>query len=526
MTGALATAGPLHHMSRHPPPCEDNGSHMNISFTNARARVLTGATVAAFLASTSAHALEGKALFDALIGKAKDVSVTYDSVEESGPASFTLKGVTWNNADGSVTKAPEMVFEEFREDGETFSFARVFAPTFTTVAKNGAVTEGAGLESTGGSAPAALLEGDLEGAKNGRMKLGSLSVGNLKTDNDQDGTFESSLGGMVLKDADVPLDWRYTPEQISAASGPAAAPLTIDSFAITDIAFTDPNNGVTFELGNFSFGGVNLPTTLEAEPLDWAKVYDDISIDGLKAARGDKPFLSWDTLTATVTEASESVVNSTSELKNLFLDLEQAPNADPQQIQALKDLGYAQLRVDARGDGSYDVQSGRVAIDNLTLDVADLAELSMSYVMTGYTPEVARTINQLSAAQSAGQGPDLGKMFEVLSNLKLESMNVALKDDSGTRKILDYFAAQQGTTGDQVANMAPIMISAAMRQIQAPEFTKEVSDAVATYLKNPGTLKVSVNPEAAPTFSQIVQSALQSPKFVIDLLDVKVEATN
>lgn len=506
---------------------------MNISFTKAameaasgaRARVLTGAALATLLASTSAHALEGKALFDQMIDKAKGVSVAYEEFEETGPASFVLRDVTWNNADGSVTTTPEMVFEAFREDGTTFSYGRIFAPSFTTQNASGGVTEVDEVEITNGAFPASLLDGDLDGAKDGRVKLGSMSVANMRSDNDKDGTIDASVGSFVLKDADVPLDWRFSPEQIAAASGPAAAPLTLDSFAMQDLSFTDPNNGVSFKLDNFSFSGVNVPTSLDAEPMEWAKVYDDVSIDGLSATRGDKPFMSWDTLSAEVTDAGASLIKSTSQIKNLFLDLEQAPNADPATVTALKDLGYAQLRIDAQGDGSYDVQSGRVAIDNLVFDIAEFAELSMSYVMTGYTPEVARQVNQLSAVQP-GQSPDLGQIFQIASKLKLESLDIALKDDSGTRKLLDYFAAQQGQTGDQIANMAPIMISAAMRQIQAPEFTKTVSDAVASYLQNPGTLRVSVMPDEAPTFSAIAQAALQSPKFVIDLLDVKVEATN
>ena len=499
---------------------------MNISFTTARARVLSGATVAALLASTSAHALEGRALFDKLFADAKGVSVSYASHEDTGPASFILRDVTFDTKDGGKTTAPEITVENMREDGTTFSYDRAAVPELTTTTKDGAVTKMRGFEATGAAAPAQFLVGNFENAKDGRVKLGSLVIEEFTTDVGGDGTIESSSGLLTLKDLDVPLDWRYTPEQIQAASGEPAAPLTIDSFTLKDWTFKDPNNGTDFSVANISFSGVDVPTTFDVEPMAWAKVYDDISIEGVSAARGGNPFLSWDTLTATVSDAGQSVIESKSRLDNLFLDLEQAPNADPAQIQALKDLGYAQLRVNAVGDGSYDVQSGRVAVDQVRLDIADFAELSMSYVMTGYTPEVARTVNQLSAGQQPGQPPNLGQLFGVLSQLKLEKLDVALKDDSGTRKILDYVAQQQGTTGDQVANMAPIMISAAMRQIQAPEFTKEVSDAVATYLQNPGTLTVSVNPDQSPTFSQIAQAALQSPKFVIDLLKVKVEATN
>ena len=498
---------------------------MNMMLTKPRA-VLASATLLALMSSTSAFALEGKALFDKLMENSK-ATITYDNLIEEGTGSFTMTGVKIASPANDGATMEKLSFTNLREDGEDVAFDAASVEGFK-VADEGRTTTMTSMSMGDASMPRKLLQADAladPANRTGRVKLGSMKASGLETDLNNDGTVDNVIASIGIDGLDVPLDWRLGPNLSGTASGPPADPMLLSSLTLEGFDANNPD-GTAFTLGSFALNGVRMPTTFDVPVEELATIYRDIAVGPLSASRGGKRFFAWDNLSASVTPGDGSSIRTSSKLDGLFADLTAAPNADPNMIKALNDLGYAQLTASAVGNGSYDIKTGRVAVEEVSLDVKDLAKLSMSYVMTGYTPEVARAINQISTASAGGGQPDFGKLFTVLSDLKLESVNVAVQDQSGTKKILDYFAQQQGATGEQLAQQGPLLVTLGMKDLNMPEFTKQVADAVGSYLMNPGTLSIKVEPETPPTLSQLVQAGMQSPKFLVDLLDVKVEATN
>lgn len=513
---------------------------MNISLTRSTTRrsgaLATAATLALLMSGTSAFALEGKALFDKVMATSK-ATITYETIEEDG-ASFVMRGVTVTSSTGEPGSADEFAFTNLREEGEAIVFDSATLTNMKSRANNENTTTASSFTFSNVSFPAKLAEGNVEAAKSGRVRIGSATITDMATDEGSDGTVDMSIASIEITGLNTPLDWNYTPEALSGAGsggGGATAqdaagaqegePFTLGSFAMKDLKFSQDGTGVN--LGTFSVNGVSLPTTLAAPIQDFAKVYDTIAMNGLEMSAGGKRFFAWDELSARILPSEGGAIRSESKLVNFFADLAAAPNADPAALKALTDLGYAQMTGNMTGNGSYDVESGRIAIDKLELAIDRLAALDISYVMTGYTPEVARQISAISA--QAGQGGGNGNPMAVLGllgQLKLESVSFSLKDDSGTKKLLDYFAAQQGTTGDQLAAGVPFLISAGMQQLNMPEFTQSVSTAVGNFLQNPGTLTISAKPSQAVPLFQAFITGQQSPKAAVEMMNVQVEATN
>ena len=488
-------------------------------------RTITVASLALLMSSTSALALEGKALLEELLGKNRD-RIAYGSIEETAADSFVLSDVKITTEDGTVQTAKRIAFEDFREEGPLVAVGTMTAEGFASPVKNEEGKEGSASVGTftvrEARLPRELFGGKIENAKGERVAIGSLTLESLEGDNDGDGKNDYRLARFGIEGLDAPLDWRLDPESIKAASGPAAAPLTVRSVSMDGLDVETPQG--TLDLASFSIDDVRVPTTVDAGPLEWANTYSTMKMGKVSFAAGGKPIVSMDGLTASLTKASDTRVDSKSALEGIYVDLSAVP--DPAFQRNAQALGYSELRGRMAGDGSYDTASGEIVVDDLVLDLENVAKLAINYKMTGYTPELARRINtlQVAAGQDGKPAANMVEMLSALGELKVESATVELTDDSITKKLLDFQAGQMNTTGDQLAAGAPMFVGIGMGSLRMPEFTQQVAEAVGTFLKNPGTLTVAAKPAAPVSFAQLMQAAQQAPRVVIEMLNVQVSA--
>ncbi len=83
-----------------------------------------------------------------------------------------------------------------------------------------------------------------------------------------------------------------------------------------------------------------------------------------------------------------------------------------------------------------------------------------------------------------------------------------------------------GTTGDQLAQSAPMFLGMGLSQLQMPELTQMVTAAVSGFLQNPGTLTISIAPAEPVSVAAIAALSQSDPKALPDLLNLSVTATN
>lgn len=302
------------------------------------------------------------------------------------------------------------------------------------------------------------------------------------------------------------------------------------SFTLTGVTFTGPNGGkATAESLAIDNLRDSHPSFPEFEGMETLTFMDAFRLDGFQVMGPQSPVFTLADVDVNVTYEGRAM-NFAGEAKGMNVDMAAAPGANPQGLKPLQDLGYATLSGGMTIAGSYDAESGRLAVTDSTMTVNDLASLNMTYAMTGYTPEIVKKANELAeadvAAQKAGQQPNPMAMMSVLGQLNIESAAIILKDDSGTKKILDYVAKQQGSTGAQLAAGVPFIIAAGMGQLGMPELTQQVSTAVGSFLQNPGTLTIAAKPAQPVPMMQVFGAAQQSPKAAVDMLNVSVTATN
>ena len=203
--------------------------------------------------------------------------------------------------------------------------------------------------------------------------------------------------------------------------------------------------------------------------------------------------------------------------------------ADPETVQTMGDLGYTKMSGGVEGSASWDPKTGTLTLDPFEIDVENAGNLSFTYEMSGYTPAFIQSMQQIS--QQMKQNPEADQnggmaMMGLLSQLSLGSADITFTDDSLTGKLLDFYAKKQGTTADQLAQQLQAMVPAALAQLNNPEFQKKVSDAVATFLKDPKSLSISIDPEAPVPAMQIMGAAMGAPQTLPQVLSLDVTAND
>ena len=152
--------------------------------------------------------------------------------------------------------------------------------------------------------------------------------------------------------------------------------------------------------------------------------------------------------------------------------------------------------------------------------------MNMDYVVTGYTQDVAQKIQE-AQLKSIDGGDSMSAFMAILpdlQNVKLEHLKFGLTDQSLTGKLLDFQGQQMGTTGDQLAAGAPMMLGLGMANLKMPAFTEMVTSAVGTFLKTKGTLSLEAKPAEPVSIVNVVLAGQADPTKVPELLNLQVSA--
>lgn len=180
-------------------------------------------------------------------------------------------------------------------------------------------------------------------------------------------------------------------------------------------------------------------------------------------------------------------------------------------------LGYEELKFTAAQDVTIDPDTDTVSSDAATnyLELADGFRLAGGGAFSGFT-EYNRRLSELAFADGGEPNPD--DILGAVSALSLQSFELQLVDNSMMERVFTAVAAQTGDTPENVKGQAQLSLGflplmAGQAGID-PEILTELSGALGSFLSEPGTLTLKLDPEApidASTFSdpsEITKAAL------------------
>jgi len=115
-------------------------------------------------------------------------------------------------------------------------------------------------------------------------------------------------------------------------------------------------------------------------------------------------------------------------------------------------------------------------------------------------------------------------MLGMMQGLTFTSATLRFDDDGLTTKALDYAGKKQGMSATDVANQAKAVVPFMLAQLQNPEFTAQVSEAVNAFMDNPHSIEISAKPATPQPLSALMAAGMGDPKSLITTLGVTIKA--
>jgi hypothetical protein len=107
----------------------------------------------------------------------------------------------------------------------------------------------------------------------------------------------------------------------------------------------------------------------------------------------------------------------------------------------------------------------------------------------------------------------------------IDRADIRYEDRTLVDKGLNFAGAMQGVNADTMKAQVVGMLPAMLQVLQKPAFVDEVTAAVKNFLDKKGTITATAAPAAPVLILQLMGAAAGAPGAVVDLLNIKVEAS-
>lgn len=301
----------------------------------------------------------------------------------------------------------------------------------------------------------------------------------------------------------------------------------IETVSFQDVNVTEEETTVTAK--DIALSGVSVPGKLVPGTLESLLMYESATAGPVSVTAKGKEVFSMSGMEANITrmddDAGLEFDATMSDLKADLTGVEDAKTKD-----ALDKLGIHSLDGKVSMSGSWELASGKLAVDEYAFDFKDVGRLNLTLTFSGYTLDFLKNLQE--AMKTAESNPNKEEanaamgmaMMGLVQQLTFNSASISFDDASITKKLLDYAGSEQGVTGDQMAQslkgLVPIMIA----QLNMPDLQNQISAAVNTYLDDPKSLKISAEPKEPVPFPMIMGAAMGAPQTIPQVLGVTVTA--
>ncbi|MGR9278369.1 hypothetical protein ACU8KI_27735 (plasmid) [Rhizobium leguminosarum] len=295
-----------------------------------------------------------------------------------------------------------------------------------------------------------------------------------------------------------------------------------------------PDIDISQEEGRFSakeiqITGLTIPANATGDTLNDILLYETVSTGPIALNIKGKDVLAIESIESNLGR-QDGGFSYDANVAGLKADLSQVEDANAKG--AIEKLGLTTLDGTVTMKGIWEIESGKVAVDEYAFDFKNIGRLNFAVDFSGYTlgfikslQEAVKTAEANPNKEEANQAVGLA-MLGLMQQLTINSASIRFDDASITKKALDYAGSQQGVTGDQLAQSLKGLVPMMMAQLNMPELQNQVSAAVNAYLDGPKSLTISAAPEKPVPVPMIIGAAMGAPNTIPSVLGVKVTAND
>lgn len=303
------------------------------------------------------------------------------------------------------------------------------------------------------------------------------------------------------------------------------------AYTIEKVLFPNVNvreDKTTVSIADISMTNVTVPADVTGDTLDSVLLYEEASSGLMEVTFDGKPVFSVESSVSTTEIAEDqSSVGFAMEVSGIAADLSTVE--DPKSREAIEAMGVTSLNGSMSLSGSWQLEDGLVDIDDYNFAFDDIGKLAMAFSISGYTMDFVKAAAETSNAMQENGSKESQDaaglaMLGLMQRLTFNSAEISFDDDGITNRALDYAGKEQGITGEAMGEMLKAMTPLMLAQYNVPTLQNMVSEAVNSYIDNPGNLIITAEPENPVPFPMIMGAAMGAPETLPDVLGVTVEA--
>jgi len=336
---------------------------------------------------------------------------------------------------------------------------------------------------------------------------------------------DGTISGVRVGQGDdlVPIGDLYLEGVGESDDGYTIATLTMDDYFIGD-----PSGSVRIE--GIEMTGVLLPNDNVIDNYGGSIFYETADIDRIDVTVGGKTVFEMTSLYSVISQSDTAgkPMEFEGAAEGFMVDLSMIE--EPDQRAMLDALGYDKLEGFMSMSGSWQPTDGRLEVAEYDFTVVNAGSLGLSLDLGGYTPTLIASLREMQKQMAANPDADPSTqglaILGLLQQMTFHSAEISFSDDSLTNKILEFVARQQGMSASDIRNQAKAVLPFALAQLNNPEFTTMVTQAVSAYLDDPQVLRVRAEPAAPAPFAVIMASGMTNPVDLIKTLGVTVSAND
>ncbi len=303
----------------------------------------------------------------------------------------------------------------------------------------------------------------------------------------------------------------------------------VETVTLPDVNVSDAEASVSAK--DIAIGGMSIPANAGGGTINDILLYETAGTGPVVVTVKGKQVFSMEESEGNLTkQENDAGFDFDGTLGGLKADLSLVEDAKSKD--AIEKLGLTSLSGEVTIKGSWELASGNFKLDEYAIDFANIGRLNLSLEISGYTleffkamQEAVKTAEANPNKEEANQAMGLA-MMGMMQQLTFNGAQIRFDDATITKKVLDYAGAQQGVSGEQLAQSLKGLVPIMLAQLNVPELQNQVTTAVNSYLDAPKSLTISAEPANPVPFPMIMGAAMGAPNTIPSVLGVKVTAND
>ncbi len=301
---------------------------------------------------------------------------------------------------------------------------------------------------------------------------------------------------------------------------------TVETVSLPDYSFE--RSGVKLSVIGTSFSNLVLPPEGAEKTLQsiiWP--HTGLSLASINIAGPDGEFFTMANFDVTTNVSNDGgQIEHSMSIENFTLNFAALPEPETGAAFAtLAALGYIVVEGSYDSYATWNPDDGRT-VSRMAIDVKDAGTLDFNFDIAGYTMEFHESLQTMQKQMiEEGENEDAeAVMLALIRQLTVHSAKIRFDDNSLTNRVLEFIAAQQGMKPSDIVNQIKAILPFALAQLNDPKFAAEITAAVSTYLDDPRSIEISVEPGAPLPIDTLIAGARSAPEQLPNQLGVKVTA--